>query len=93
MKHAPRTNKRETPLFTVDEHLRVQMQIERRAYELWRARGCRQDGVLDNWLQAEGEVLEEFIAAYRNRQRPLSTPRKLVNDSEPSLRRAADKAR
>ena len=74
MKQATRSNKGEGPLFTANDHLRAQMQIEQRAYELWRARGCRQDGALDNWLQAEGEVLEEFIRAYRNRQRTLSIP-------------------
>ena len=50
-----------TPVFTVADHLKVQMQIEQRAYELWLARGSHQDGALDNWLRAEREVLEDFI--------------------------------
>jgi len=51
------------PGFTVAEHLKVQEQIEQRAYELWLARGSRQNGALDNWVRAEREVLEDFIQA------------------------------
>ena len=54
------------PVFTVADHLKVQMQIERRAHELWLAGGSRQDTALDNWLNAEREVLEEFIQAYES---------------------------
>ena len=49
------------PVFTVADHLKVQMQIEQRAYELWLARGSHQNGALENWLRAEREVLEDFI--------------------------------
>jgi hypothetical protein len=45
------------------------MQIERRAHELWLAGGSHLDTALDNWLNAEREVLEEFIQAYKNGQR------------------------
>jgi hypothetical protein len=48
------------PVFTVADHLKVQMEIEERAYELWLG-GSRQDTALDNWLNAEREVLDDFI--------------------------------
>ena len=54
------------PDFTVADHLKVQMQIERRAHELWLAGGSHQDTALDNWLNAEREVLEEFIQVYKS---------------------------
>jgi Protein of unknown function (DUF2934) len=47
--------------FTSGEHLGVQEQIERRARELWCAGGCRHGTALNDWLQAEREVLEQFI--------------------------------
>jgi len=49
--------------FTVAEHLKVQEQIEQRAYELWLARGSRQNGALENWVRAEREVLQDFVQA------------------------------
>ena len=52
------------PVFTVSDHLKVQVQIEQRAYELWLG-GFRQDTALDNWLNAEREVLEDFIIRIR----------------------------
>src|SRR5208283_1112296 len=51
--------------FTIEEHLRVQAQIEKRAYELWRDGACRQNNPLANWLAAEGEVLREFCLSRR----------------------------
>src|SRR5271163_2447994 len=45
----------------VEEHCRVQQQIERRANELWCAGGCRHGTALNDWLQAEREVVEQFI--------------------------------
>jgi hypothetical protein len=47
--------------FTSGEHLGVQEQIERRARELWCAGGCRLGTALNDWLQAEREVLEQFM--------------------------------
>jgi len=47
--------------FTSGEHLGVQEQIERRARELWSVGGCRHGTALNDWLQAEREVLEQFI--------------------------------
>jgi len=54
------------PVFTVADHLKVQMQIEQRAHELWLAEGAHENTALDNWINAEREVLEEFIQAYKN---------------------------
>src|SRR5580700_9803376 len=51
----------EKVIFTAEEHLKVQEQIERRARELWCAGGCRHGTALNDWLQAEREVLEQFI--------------------------------
>src|SRR5690242_5882542 len=55
------TKRGKIPVFTVADHLKVQMQIEQRAHELWLAGGSRQDTALNNWLKAEREVVEEFI--------------------------------
>jgi len=49
--------------FRAEEHLKVQQEIERLAHKLWCAQGCRQGGALGDWLRAEREVLEQFIAA------------------------------
>ena len=54
----------ERVVFTAEEHLEAQRQIERRAGELWCAGGCRRGAALNDWLQAEREVLEQFIWAY-----------------------------
>lgn len=54
-------------VFTVEEHLRVQEQIELLAHELWSAGGCRSGAALNDWLEAEREVLEQFIRAYARR--------------------------
>lgn len=42
-----------------DEQLRLEERIQKRAYELWLAGGCRHGNDLGDWLQAEGEVLEQ----------------------------------
>ena len=55
-------------VFTVEEHLRVQRQIEERAHALWHAGGSRPDCALSDWLMAESVVLEQFIRAYVHRQ-------------------------
>ena len=67
MKRRKRTRTQATPFFTVDHHLLVQHQIERRAYELWRAGGYREESALSDWLRAEREVLEQFVLAYNAR--------------------------
>ena len=48
-------------VFTIDDHLRVQQQIEKRAYEIWQTRSRQQDSALDDWVRAEHEVLEDLI--------------------------------
>lgn len=53
--------------FTVETHLGVQAQIERRACELWHAGGGRDNTALLDWLQAEREVIEEFIGSAASR--------------------------
>ena len=58
-----RTKREKIPVFTVADHLKVQEQIEQRAYELWLAGGSHQNGALENWVRAEREVLEDFIQA------------------------------
>jgi hypothetical protein len=47
--------------FTIEEHLRVQRQIEQRACQIWRASGDAAGHAVGNWLKAEIEVLTEFI--------------------------------
>jgi len=54
-------------VFTLEEHLRAQEQIERLAHELWSAGGCRHGTALNDWLEAEREVLDQFIGAYARR--------------------------
>jgi hypothetical protein len=49
------------PLFTMEEHLRLQRQIEERAHQLWQAHGGDRGNPLDDWLKAENKVLVEFI--------------------------------
>lgn len=71
----------EAPLFTKDDHLSAQQQIEERAHELWRAGGCCDGSALSDWLRAEQEVLEQFVLAYA--LRPSAR-------REPSRRRTAE---
>jgi len=54
--------------FTVETHLGVQAQIERRARELWHAGGGKYNTALSDWLQAEREVIAEFIGNLASRQ-------------------------
>ena len=54
-------------VLTAEGHLRLQEQIERRANELWRTGGCRDGTSLNDWLQAEREVLEQRARAYQLR--------------------------
>ena len=55
------TKRAKIPVFTIDDHLRVQQQIEKRAYAIWQARSRQQDTALDDWVRAEHEVLEDLI--------------------------------
>jgi hypothetical protein len=53
--------------FTIEEHLRVQREIEERAHRFWFANGCAVKNALNDWLKAEDEVLAEFVKAHPKR--------------------------
>jgi hypothetical protein len=76
------------PVFTADDHLWVQVQIEKRAHERWRAGGCREGMALSDWFQAEGEVLEQFILAFTQRHSvpQASSPKSKTQLAEPRQR-------
>lgn len=59
---------------TMQEHLRVQREIEGHAYRFWLAAGRGQQGALADWLKAEEEVLSEFVKKRMQfqEQRPAS---------------------
>jgi hypothetical protein len=48
------------PGLTVEEHLWLHRRMERRAHELWLARGCQPESALDDWVQAERETWKKF---------------------------------
>jgi len=64
MRKFSQIRKEGAPVFTADDHLWVQAQIEKRAHERWRAGGCREGVAFSDWLQAEDEVLKQFILAF-----------------------------
>src|SRR5258708_33591823 len=64
----------EAPFFTVHDHLRVQRQIEERAHDLWCAGGCSGLSALADWLQAEREILEQFVLVYALRRSARREP-------------------
>jgi hypothetical protein len=76
MKQEIETGMQEEPLFTVDDHLLVQQQVEASANEFWRARGCCDEAALSDWLRAEREVLEKFVLAYALRSSVRSEARR-----------------
>ena len=70
-------------VFTAEEHLGVQEQIERRARQLWCVGGCRHGTALNDWLRAEREVLEQFIrVCVRRHSLPQSSVRIAWSKSE-----------
>jgi hypothetical protein len=77
-------------VFRIEEHLRVQQDTERRAFELWCAGGCRDGTALVDWLQAEREVLEQFIEDYIRRH---SWPRRSKPKSSLSFARRIPESR
>ncbi len=90
MRKLSQIRKEGAPVFTADDHLWVQAQIEKRAHERWRAGGCREGVAFSDWLQAEGEVLKQFILAFAQPHslRQASSPkcrgrRRLEADSAP----------
>ena len=56
--------------FTIEEHLRVQREIEERAHRFWFAKSGALKNALNDWLMAEEEVLAEFVKA-RTQRRPV----------------------
>ena len=64
MRKFSQNRKEGAPVFTADDHLWVQAQIEQRAHERWHAGGCRDRVAFSDWLQAEDEVLKQFILAF-----------------------------
>jgi hypothetical protein len=72
-------------VFTVEEHLRVQQQIEEHAHALWCAGGCRHDTALNDWLLAEREVSAQFIQVHSEQH--SSRHKTTINGFEPGDRR------
>jgi hypothetical protein len=62
-------SRRQQDSFTIEEHLRVQVEIEHRAHQFWFAKGCTSNNALNDWIKAENEVLAEF-ARTRMQSRP-----------------------
>lgn len=71
--------------FTIQDHLCVQQEIERRAYLLWLAEGHPDGNGLSDWLRAERYILTQFCAAYDRRipTRCTSRPGRNVNVTRP----------
>jgi Protein of unknown function (DUF2934) len=65
----------EKPFFAIEDHLRVQQQIEEHAQALWHAGGCRHAGALSDWLMAEGVIIKQFIQAHVERHSLLQSSR------------------
>ena len=55
---------------TAADHLWIQQQIERRAHQLWHARGGPASDGLRDWLRAESEVLAQFCLERMHRHNP-----------------------
>jgi hypothetical protein len=49
------------PDFTIEEHLRLEKEIEARAHQLWQANDGGRSNPLNDWLKAEHEALVGFI--------------------------------
>lgn len=49
----------QTPGPATVEEIGLREQIEKRAYALWQVGGCRHGNDVDDWLQAEREVLAQ----------------------------------
>jgi hypothetical protein len=68
--------------FTIEEHLRVQREIEERAHRFWFAKGCALKSALDDWLKAEAEVLAEFAKMLTQRQQMQSASGEMQTKTE-----------
>ena len=72
-------------IFTAEEHLVVQEQIERRAHEIWGLGGYCHGTALNDWVKAECEIVENFIlACARSHSVPQSSA--AVASSKPGTR-------
>jgi hypothetical protein len=76
--------------FSIEEHLRVQREIEARAHRFWLAKGCALKNALNDWLKAEEEVLAEFVKARTQRQpvQPVSSNTQTKTGTTASFQRA-----
>ena len=72
-------------IFTAEEHLVVQEQIERRAHEIWGLGGYCHGTALNDWVKAECEIVENFILACA-RQRSVPQSLAGVARSKPEIR-------
>jgi hypothetical protein len=52
-----RTTKRSARASTIPDPTQLENQIRFRAYALYESRGCEDGHELDDWLQAEAEIL------------------------------------
>ena len=72
MKVRNRRGMNSAAIFMADEHLRVQKETEKRAYELWRAGGVRQmDGLSLNDSGGTGSAIDDAFAARLQAERWL----------------------
>ena len=61
--------------FTIEEHRKVQLEIEKRAHRFWFTNGCALSNALNDWLKAENEVLAEFMKT-RTPRHPVQPARR-----------------
>jgi Protein of unknown function (DUF2934) len=68
-------------------NLPTKKDIEKRAYEIYQARGCQGGGELQDWLAAEKELGQEYASAQKRRPEAslASTPRS-IPESRPEPR-------
>lgn len=50
-------------ILAIEQHLRAEIQIRQRAEQLWQG---GQESALENWIQAEGEVVNRLCAAFEH---------------------------
>ena len=76
MRMSKPSESRTAPDLSAADHLRAQLEIERRAHDLWRSRGCRPNAGLADWIEAEGEILEALGLARLGSRLPRPGSRK-----------------
>ena len=54
-------------VLATEQHLRAQTHIKRRAHQLWFDQGCRAGVALNDWVQAEYEVIQNLCHALLSR--------------------------